>query len=237
MSADLFFVEDSELGRPSCEPPVSAGVTPDATAAWAEAIQVLTAAVGEMLGLPVGSETEALERPSGGAIAMLPVTLANEGFEVRVRVALDGAGADRICMQLLGGPAGCLEERRDVAREIANLLAGTWKRMAAAESHQCSLGLATDTNDWIPEPTLAHQHWSVSSEGAGLLHVSLELAESKSERLAAAELREGMVLVRDLHDRSGSTLFRGGTRLTQTLLDRLTTAPVLEDFIEVAVAA
>ena len=209
---------------------------PDRLRAWSSAPESFSATLGDMFGQTAHSDFDP-GVPDSRQFAVLPVSFVAEGYVVRVRVGFAQGARDGVCEQLLGQPTTSLEESADVLRELANVLAGVWKRLATNEAVAFSLGLPADASAWDEEPCLSRREWIVRGESGALVHVALELTQQRHELLTVPLLREGMVLVNDLHNVSGAMLLPGGTRLTRTHLSHLERALGCKAAVEVALVA
>ncbi len=194
------------------------------TQAWATAETGMTADVGAMLGFTL-TPTPATNVMKGAFVgAQLPLSMASESFEVRVAVAADQESARAVAGAILGDPDADESDVRDVLREMANIAAGCFKRMSAAEGRVLTTGLPLNGSPmtFINESAKVRKEWTATcGEIGATLRFELQYIASESTRLPLNALRDGMVLAHDLVNASGALLMRSGTRLTGNKIAQL----------------
>ena len=172
------------------------------------------------IGVTLG-EAESVGGPLSHACS---ITLSNveHQVELRVAVACETACGQKLAVHMFG-PEGA-DMVADVLSELSNILMGTLKTAFGAETISFTGGLpkALETAEVLrPLALYAHnQAFALHiADGAVLVHLS---ARSKANQfLALASLREGMVLAKDVFNARGLLMVHGGTRLSQTMIDKI----------------
>jgi CheY-like chemotaxis protein len=155
--------------------------------------------------------------------AEVPLSLASENLELRIAVAFDEQSLQRLATVLMGSevpPAGL----RDVAREIANLAAGAFKRMAQTEGVVLTAGLPIDIAPRAlagANPRATRSWRAVLDDPAISIAFQAEVHDRPKAEVAIGDLHEGMVLVHDLLSPTGALLVPSGTRLTSSSIGRV----------------
>lgn len=207
--------------------------------AWDEAPAVVMKDVGDMLQeeMQVVAHGEGLADIAYGA--ELALTLASEELELRIAVGVGASSLKQLAGTIFGDPNAPESAQRDIVREMANLAAGAIKRAALDEGAAFTIGLPFDTDFARRRETfIAEQEFVLRGSGSATT-VALRLtAISKGlTRVCVADLREGMVLARDLLNDVGNLLAPAGTRLTTSHITRLGRVLAAKAAIEVAEAA
>ena len=138
-------------------------------------------------------------------------------------------GVERDSMAKLGeaclGDATASEEAmRDLLRELANTASGAFVRAAAEEGISLTCGLPVDLAAGAlgASPQGSRQQFVIAPRDNGLRVVfEVGILAKALRRLCVTQLKEGMVLARDLHAETGVMLVPAGTRLTSTQIARL----------------
>ncbi len=170
---------------------------------------------------PTGS-ADALQFSALGA--QIPLTLAAEQTEVRLTVGVDAATLPRLGDLVLGDPEAPEEALRDLLREFANTAGGAFMRAASAEGVSLTTGLPTDLSAaafTVSKATSRQQFILSTRDGTCRIVFELEVLSKALRRVNVGQLKEGMVIARDLHTDSGALLVPGGTRLTSSQIERM----------------
>lgn len=206
----------ARLGMVSCD--FGAQYDLERLKAWRELEALSGGEFGELLGNPLhgGRLTDV-----GGidVAAEITVSLPAERIEIRFAVGLDAESTTAVSSLLFGGPVSP-DVLADALREMANTLAGAFKRAALAEGALFTIGLpvtrppfrlgAAGTRAWVLE----------DGHGANVAVMALQLLQ-EPQRVCARDLRQGMVLVQDVRNAGGMTLLTAGTALTERTVQRL----------------
>jgi len=150
-----------------------------------------------------------------GAEVML--CLADSEREVKLGVGVEGAALDTFC-EMLFGEAVVHDILTDALRELTNTAGGAFKREALIEKYTFSLGLPKDCS--TPDGAVEH-HWMLSSPDGMKIVFWGGFKSELPVRINARQLREGMVLTRDVRTHSGALLVSAGRVLTQRTCERL----------------
>jgi len=203
---------------------------------YLDAGTILAGALSEILGVVTLAEKKSPAVFAGARFgATIPLNLPNERLEVRLTIAADGPAAPVIANILFGTSEGIEDAAlRDTMRELANTAGGALKRSFVEEELVVAMGLPVDSTK--PGPAGPGTRWWIAAlpDGVGALLLCCELVERKNQRVPAAALREGMVVVSDLRSSAGALLVAGGTRVTATSADRIGRALGDRFLVEVA---
>ena len=192
--------------------------------AWTHMHEPFIQDMSEMLGQ--GFSLEEAEEPLKHALTAseIPLVMPGESAQVHVALGMDARSLQELALSVFGDGNTPQEALEDMLREIANTLGGAFKRAAEVEGVTMTTGLPkTIPPDSFGAPSArAKRHQRlVSQDGLIKVAVEVELRESGLQRVKAGELREGMVLTRDLLNANGMMLVRSGTRLTSSNVSRI----------------
>jgi len=168
--------------------------------------------------------------------ATIPMSLAGDGIEVRVSVAVDSLTLRWLRESVLGDAAANDEATDDALREFANTAGGAIKRAVLCENVTLTTGLPI--NDKSATFPGNHQCWTLSLDDEDVcIAVVGEIRSRENQRVPASKLCEGMVLVHDLRNEGGVLLVPAGSRLTSTTAAKLAQMLGPRTFIDVAAVA
>ena len=205
-----------------------------------EAWRKLGVAVAEDLGQIAGqSFTVTCGWPSefgkAARAATIPMSLAGDQLEVRLSICTDAKSSGWVKSTLLGDASAQDPAVDDVLREFANTAGGVLKRTALHESITLTTGIPFNSQPTHHEDASI---WSLKlDDGDACFVVVGEVIERHNQRVSAAKLCEGMIVVNDVRSDGGVLLVRGGSRLTSTAAAKLSSILGPQTFIEVAPAA
>ena len=209
-------------------------------AAWTSLDASICAELSDMVGSPLAPMSASDPLDGAKFIASMPLSVPTEMAEVRLAIGIDDAASAALAEIMFGSPVAEPEMVKDMLREIANVSAGAFKRMAASEGRAFTTGLPTETDVTgfrSPAP-LARRQWIGEVEGTPIrLRFEVELRVREPSRVRASALREGMVVAVDVRSTSGALLVRAGTRITESHLDGLCNVLGREAPVEVIEAA
>lgn len=182
---------------------------------WQDAPRMLSQEVGAMFGV----FTEGNERPSSvpEQAACITITSPEDDAEVRLLVGVTHQSGAALT-QLAYGAAADEAALGDCLREIANSVAGAFKRTALTEGTTVTLGLPKDCS--ATDVSVAERVWSADCDQFSVV-MGLSKGSRESLRLRASELQPGMVLKHDVRTAAGAFLVRAGTALTDRTAKRL----------------
>jgi CheY-like chemotaxis protein len=206
--------------------------------AWKEADLHINEDLMGMLGCTMDVTTDE-PSPSFVAAAEIPLSLTDDGLEVRLRIALDGPSLAEIGKIIFGGEEMPADAMDDVVREFANTAGGSFKRIALEDGIRLTTGIPltlplVDCNAKVTSG-LARE-FLLAMPGSGVrIGARLVVVPRPLDRVTANKLREGMVLARDVRTEAGALLVASGTRLTEATVTRL--ARILPPTTLVQVAA
>jgi len=184
--------------------------------------------VAEDLSGLLGEPLEACEgRPSklpslrGASVSL---GLASEQTELVLNVAVSDGSLQSLGEQLLGEGNADQAALDDMLRELVNTAGGAVKRACLDESIALTTGLPQN-RIVDPRSRKETQVWVTTNPQQGVkIFVWGEVLTLETRHVRAAELVEGMILAKDVHQNSGVLLASAGTRLTATTAARLANA-------------
>ena len=211
-----------------------------AVRATARAAEQIQSAVSEMLG--VVAEVEGAGRPAPDAqiasAACVFLLSAAQGLEIRIAVGGDEASTRAIAAFAFGGEASD-DLVIDLLKELANLLMGSLKASLTAAEIACSSGVPiaiAPHHLQQPPASYAHRDEYTVVVGGRRLVVQIAMRTKLHRFVKPTELREGMVLARDLRNEQDLMLLPIGSRLSEHLLEKLANALPPTMRIEVLIA-
>lgn len=190
--------------------------------AWREVRKNFGGAVGKFLALGI----------STGEIPLAPASLAfgcevllssvTHELELRVAIGVDQTTAKTLAVHLFGPESEDLEA--DMMGEITNICMGTMKTALSSEALAFSAALpkAIAPEEVLRPTTVWKPHEGfvvVVEESRIFIHVGLRSKANASVVLSS--LVEGMVLAKDVFNPRGMLLLTAGTRLSQTMVEKL----------------
>ncbi|MBK7859256.1 MAG: hypothetical protein IPJ65_11675 [Archangiaceae bacterium] len=190
--------------------------------AWRTAPALFQAAAAKFLTLDVGLGASP---PTPGSLATAQrIVLSSAAHELELAITLgatqkSGAG---LAVHLFGPGSEGLAA--DVLGELSNIFMGTLKTSLSAESFAFTGGLpaAVAAEETVrPSITFKQQETFALALGDASLAVHLGLRSRANQLLAPGELREGMVVARDVLNARGLMLINKGTRLSANMIDKL----------------
>ena len=184
--------------------------------AWRELEALLADEIGVLVGGSLRrAHVDRYEVVHAGAIALV---LATEQLEVRLSIGADRAACAVLAERLLGGDQSN-DALADALREMSNTAGGALKRAALADGLNFTLGLPNN-DDLFSDPE-AKLRWTSEDESGLCLAFAAKVVITAPKLLPASNLREGMVIVRDLKNAAGLLLASAGTLLTRSAAERL----------------
>jgi hypothetical protein len=192
------------------------------SAAWRTTPERLRQVIGQFLGQAAVLAPTAPEGPIDVA-SSISLLGGAQGIQIRIAIGADKTSALSLASKMFGPDAKDLID--DMLGEVANVSMGTLKNLFGAEQIPLTGGLPSPLNPievLKPPTTTAHRHVLALDIGTARLTVHVGLIAKSSSSVAVAELREGMVIARDLFNDHGLLLLKGGTRLSATMINKLT---------------
>lgn len=180
---------------------------------WRELEPLSARELGSMIGvsLTVGA-------PGGTQqAASIVLTLPGDGVEVEILLGVDRGGSEALTRHLLGAPATD-ELVSDTLAEMVNVLGGTCKRAGLRDGHAFSIGLPGGHRPF--DPSAGGRCWGLHGESLRFV-LCATASRGRPSLLATAELREGMVLARDIRSNSGVLLLAAGVLITERTVCRI----------------
>jgi hypothetical protein len=207
------------------------------TNAWRTAPEKLREIVGQFLGQAATNASIGFDAaPPIEKAASIALTNGSHGVQIRIAIGADEKSALSLAGKLFGPDAKDLLD--DMLGEVANVVMGAMKNHFSAEQLPFTGGLPTPLAPReviAPATPFAHRHLFAFDIGGARLTMHLGMQTRPPSSVTVAELREGMVIARDLVNERGMLLLKGGTRLSTTMINKLT--DLLPEKMQVAVTA
>lgn len=191
--------------------------------AWRTTPEKLRQVIGQFLGQSAVQASLPSDAPppidKASSIALLG---GASGVEIRIALGADNKSALALASKMFGPDAKDLID--DMLGEVANISMGTLKNLFGAEQIALTGGLPSPLGPAeVMKPTKAftHRHVLAFDIGTARLIVHVGIAAKACSSTAVADLREGMVIARDLFNDHGLLLLKGGTRLSTTMIKKL----------------
>lgn len=193
-------------------------------ACWKTADQIMASDISEMLGASflIKPVQEGLLHSSHAA--QIPMTITQNKAQVQIGIGFQPNTAQLLTSQLFGVDQPPEEMIHDLLRELANVVGGAFKRVAEQDHIFMTTGLPEDVDprEFSTQKSVEQKHFELFTADQTLrIFVEIELRSKGLQKLLVGELREGMVLSRDLLNPNGMLLVRSGTRLTSSNVERL----------------
>jgi len=206
---------------------------------WRSAGELVSTAIGQMAGCKLASAPAGpVSQPAFAArIAMIG---AGDAHNLEVSIAVGSQALREVAHLLTGETTFERADLEDIVREMANQVAGVIKRAAGDDGSAYTLGLPITVAASSHGAGAPAQRVSLAycvREAADRLHVELRTTPKNVQAVTANSLREGMVLVRDLHNGAGALLVPSGTRLTSETATRIAKIVGKAAVIDVQIAA
>jgi len=211
-----------------------------AISAWTSAESGLCSELADMLGYGLTPVPTHNAIDGSSLVSALTLSLASEQTEVFLAIGVDNGSAATLAEALFGSPDVEPAAMKDMMRELANVAAGAFKRIAGTEGRVLTTGLPSEsTVETVRQlSAIAHKAWVGTVEGSSLaIRFDLRLRAREPKRVRAAGLREGMVLAVDLRNPLGALLMPSGTRICETHLAGIRRQLGDEHSIEIVEAA
>lgn len=217
--------KDELIGRAGALARIRSWAAPKATVSqklatipmWKDIEQIVGAELGELIG-----EAFTPDFATSSSIvqaASIPLTLTTEQIQIKIGLGIDGSTMGALQATLLGGDMNP-EALADAMRELANTAGGAIKRKALDTGVEFTIGLPSNANILqTGEPK--QRAWTLRS-ASGVSFVCVAIATSNEPKLVAArDLKEGMVLARDVRNSMGVLIAPAGTNVTRTTVEQL----------------
>jgi CheY-like chemotaxis protein len=225
--------------------------TPPAARDWTQACNPLAYAEWADLGAVIGVDLSDLTAhaidtgpapklpPTFGMAARIALIATASETEIRLTMTADHGSLFKLAEMMLGVPAPDKAVLEDLLREVANTAAGAMKR-AAPPDEALTTGLPETVAlvDTFASFTTAPHRFALRIKGQPIeLSFAVEAICRGKHRVPASDLKEGMVLVRDLRNDAGLLLVPSGTRLTVSAAERVSRLLGRDHLVEVSAAA
>lgn len=161
--------------------------------------------IGQPLELTQGWSMGPIEELRGATICM---ALASEQAEIHVSVLVEPASISPLCELLLGDASAPDAVIDDVLRELANAAGGAVKREGLHQGVTLTTGIPTNSSRVPPEGDRTRFWVATMKDSAVRIGIVGEVRAEENQRVAACDLREGMVLASDLRNETGCSSSR-----------------------------
>jgi hypothetical protein len=143
--------------------------------------------------------------------------LLTEHVELDFAVGLTTERTEQFAREVLGGSAGA-EAIHEALRELANVAGGAIKRAGLAEGIPMTIGIPTNDNFFATQQV---RTWSASTTSGLRLALGASVSHARALTVRCCELRQGMVLAKDVRSATGLLLVAAGTNLTKSTVQQL----------------
>lgn len=207
------------------------------SAAWRDLRPSLNTAVSKFLSLGTNVEEIPLApAPPKFACGIVLSCVAHE-VDMRIAIGADDATAKALAVHLFGPECDDLEG--DMMGEVTNICMGTMKTAFSTDALAFSAGLPQAIAvEEVLRPSIQwkqHDAFAIAVEGSRLV-VHVGLRSKANSVVPVGSLNEGMVLAKDVFNPRGMLLLTAGTRLSQTMVDKLQSMLSPKHPIEVSAA-
>jgi DNA-binding NarL/FixJ family response regulator len=196
------------------------------TRTWRDIEATCSRMCAEYLQLPSEPIVAASLPPPEALGATISLFDVERELQLDLAVFAPGRSPTIIATAFCGGDASLVNDEviDDVLRELANSAMGAVKGAFVVEQINFTGGIpktvsARQFTTGLIDP-VAHRVLGLRA-GEAILNIVLSLRNKPRSMVAAAQLKEGMILASDVLTDSGLLLARAGTRLTQTTAEKL----------------
>lgn len=224
------------FGANSIMPPAQGKDRIQSLHAWTNLPVASAKDIGQLLGAALVPSQPTRLPTKADFTAWLVLTMASQKLEIRFRVEMARAHVEHAAAGIFGPAQNDDDSLHDVVRELANIVAGGFKGAAANEAVQLTMGLPADAGA-AKEPEkalLAEQVFTVHDSADKIaIGVGVEIRSSPLRMIRVTNLKEGMVLTRDVLNANGAMMVPAG-RLSQLRIARVHRVLEPDTLIEVA---
>lgn len=192
--------------------------------AWSELDAIAAGVLRETVGSEFEVVRDALCATRMGFAAQLTLTLPGRAAVVRISIAVDPVSLAAVAQAMLGRPDPTHETLEDMVRELANTTGGAIKRAALSETEVITMGLPETVPIAVFSkiyPQAQQRFVCRSTDGTVQVSFAVQRHCTIHQRVRAAHLEEGMIVVDDLRNDQGLLLVPSGTRLTASMASRI----------------
>lgn len=175
--------------------------------------------LGELLGEPLATISAAVDTGAIVHTSQISLTFTAGETHLRLRLGVDDETGALLRASLLGGDESS-EAMDDALREMANTAGGAIKRHALDDGYELTISLPSSG---MALHTSGSQSCAWVLEGDSGIRISCVIVRDHvaQHTVSAVELREGMVLARDVLDSAGALVASAGMSLTSTTVRTL----------------
>lgn len=202
----------------------------NAVKVWKDLERIVASELGDLLGTSLHPAEAEGEQPLVHT-SVIPLTLVSQHLLVKLGIGVDENTRAQLVDVLLGGEDN-KEAVLDALREMANTAGGAIRRAALDDGVSFSIGLPSNENLFAADGR--RRVWRVSDDNGLALECTVTLSSNHPERVPLTELREGMVLAREVIGDDGLVIASAGTCLTQTTIDQI--AALMDPSVEIEAA-
>jgi CheY-like chemotaxis protein len=153
--------------------------------------------------------------------ACISISIASENAEIRVSIVVDARLVHSLAEVLLGDAGASPDAVADMLREVVNTAGGAVKLAAGDENIPATTGLPVNLGRGRSR-TEETRTWTMRVTGSGMqLGLIGEIVRHATVHRPLRDVRDGMVLSRDVLDGEGAVVVAAGTLLNMTTRARL----------------
>ncbi len=183
---------------------------------FSEVESIVAQELSELLGASLHQsccETRSLAHTS-----VIALTLATDHLQVQLGIGIDEPTANHLTETLLGGDAS-IEAILDALREMANIAGGAIRRAALDDGMSFAMGLPSNENVFASEKR--RRGFKITDANGLYIECVVTVSANIPTSIRASELREGMIIMRDIVDETGDVVVASGSSLTETSARRV----------------
>ena len=183
---------------------------------FSEVESIVAQELGELLGASLHQSKGGLRSLSHtGTISL---TLAADHLQMQLGIGVDEHTRQQLTEALLGGDT-TIEAILDVLREMANTAGGAIRRAALDDGMSFAMGLPSNENVFASEKR--RRGFAITDANGLYLECVVTVSANVPTSVRASDLREGMVIMRDVVDEDGTVVVAAGSSLTETTAERV----------------
>lgn len=202
-------------------PPLTLAQRLAALPLWTRIEDIVAAELGQLVGEPFAVSCSTAPADLEIAVAStVTLALTSEQIMIRLGFTLDPTSAAALQATLLGGDTAP-EAIADAMRELANTAAGAIARSAVCSGTELTIGLPSNSAVVASSAFPAARPWTLRTASGTTLACVAFAGSSAPKVVHARDLREGMVLARDVRNAMGVLVAPAGTNITRTTVEQL----------------
>lgn len=198
-------------------------------AAWQELDALSAHELSDMSGLSLIASNDLPSVMPCSKAASITLSLPDREIDIPISLQADAHSLNTFAEKILGGPVEDKSFVDQLLLEVANTVAGAFKRKALAAGFELVTGLPSEARlSLLPrlcEGAADKRSFMVEDAEHGVkLRADVLIRRRGNQMVTVGELREGMVLAREVRNGGGVLMLAAGLRLTQSAIKSVLTA-------------